>query len=105
LTPITVIDPSPTASPTGTVTPSASATVTPTSTPVPTVPPTPTSTATPVPVGASGTNGVIPPLDWRSWGLGLLIAGGALLLAAVMLILFLIPWSEGKEDLPRGRQT
>lgn len=109
---ITVIDPSPTPvvsptpSSTVTVTPTASptVTVTPTSTLIATVSLSPTSTATPVPVGASDTNGILPPLDWRSWGLGLLIAGGALVIAAMMLILFLIPWSEGKQDLPRGGQ-
>lgn len=110
---VVVLNPLPTvtatASPTatGTVTPTASLTVTATPTDVttPTVAPTPTSTATPVPVGASSTNGILPPLDWRSWGLGLLIAGGALAIAAFMLILFLIPWSEGKQDLPRGGQS
>jgi hypothetical protein len=106
---VVVLNPSPTTSPTatGTVTPTASPTVTATPPDVttPTVAPTPTSTSTPVPVGAGSTNGILPPLDWRSWGLGLLIAGGALAIAAFMLILFLIPWSEGKQDLPRGGQS
>lgn len=63
------------------------------------------ATATPVGNGYSGSDsprGPLPPLSKDAWGLILLVVGGTLGVAAIMLILFLIPWKERKENVPGG---
>ena len=95
-----------TLTPTPTTTPAASPTST--TTPSPT-----TTTATPSPVTPSGnTNSGGPdnpgsPLgkpDAALWGPVLLVVGGILAVAALMLILFMIPWAERDTRSQRGRQ-
>src|SRR6266446_7342061 len=77
-------------------------------TPVPTTAPTPGGTASPIssaPGGRNNSGGPLPSLDPSIWGPVLLIVGGALGVAAVMLILFLIPWGERRvERYPRRRR-
>jgi hypothetical protein len=61
------------------------------------------ATATPVkngPAGSNGPQGPLPPLSKETWGLLLLVVGGTLGVAAIMLILFLIPWNERKGNVP-----
>ena len=100
---IVIISPSPT--PSASPTPHASPTPTATSVPTPTTVPTPTSTASPGTSGrSSGPANPLSTLDRQALGLVLLIVGGALGLAALMLILFLVPWRERRSNEPRSGQ-
>ncbi|GAC1306927.1 MAG: hypothetical protein NVSMB27_45140 [Ktedonobacteraceae bacterium] len=69
------------------------------STPVDTATTTPLKTA---PLGSDSTHGPLSLLGQEGWGLALLIVGGSLGVAAIMLILFMIPWSERKRNVPRS---
>jgi hypothetical protein len=102
--PITITATTLTPTPTTTPTASPTSTTTPSST---------TTTTTPSPVTASGnTNTGGPdnpgsPLgkpDAALWGPVLLVVGGILAVAALMLILFMIPWAERDTHSQRGRQ-
>ncbi len=102
----TTLTPTPTTSATPTTTPAASPTST--TTPSPT-----TTTATPspvTPIGNTNTGGPDNPgnplgkPDAALWGPVLLVVGGILAVAALMLILFMIPWAERDTRSQRGRQ-
>ena len=107
----TTLTPTPTTSATPTTTPAASPTST--TTPSPTTTSDATATPSPVtPIGNTNPGGPDNPgsplgkPDAALWGPVLLVVGGILAVAALMLILFLIPWAERDRhlDSQRGRQ-
>lgn len=87
-------------------TPAASPTVV--TSPITASTPISTATSTPlkiVPLGSDSTHGPLSLLSQEGWGLALLIVGGSLGVAAIMLILFMIPWRERKRNVPHSGRS
>lgn len=92
--------PIPSTSPTTQASPSPQATPTSMVTPAPTL----VSTVTPPTTGTGGSGGPggLPGgFNAAVWGPVLLVVGGVLGVAALMLVLFMIPWAERERDRPR----
>lgn len=117
LAPITITATTLTPTPTTGATPTTTPTTSPTASPTATTSPSPTTTAdattTPSPVAPFGnTNSGGPDNPGSSfgkpnaalWGSVLLVVGGILAIAAFMLILFMIPWSERDRHQPHSGQ-
>jgi hypothetical protein len=86
--------PTPTTSPTTEASPSPQVTPTSVATPAPT----PVSTVMPP---TTGTGGLPGGFNAAVWGPVLLVVGGVLGVAALMLVLFMIPWAERERNRPR----
>ena len=104
--PITITATTLTPTPTTTATPTPSPTPSPTSTTLPS--PTTTTPSPAPPTGNTNSGGPDNPgspfgkPDAALWGSVLLVVGGILAVAALMLILFMIPWSERDKHQPHS---
>ncbi len=94
---ITLASPTPSTSPTPAVSPTPTATSVPAPTVIPTTTPTVSSST---PGGVDNTGGPLSAIDGAIWGPLLLIVSALLAIAALMMVLFLIPAQERRRGVP-----
>ena len=94
---ITLASPTPSTSPTPAISPTPTATSTPAPTAIPTITPTASSST---PGGVDNTGGPLSAINGAIWGPLLLIISALLALAALMMVLFLIPAQERRRRVP-----